>query len=180
MRHRSRRLVLSTALGLSGLFAALAIPTATFAAATETATTTTTTCDEGRWPAGYQGQPATFKAGARAGDYLWHDANGWHLRFTHPSKAKVIFSGKIVSNAALSVAGYKLEKGDSFHLSADKKTLTYHFSNYGKIDGLNFRTACASHLWLKGLKGGVKLPVGRIYVGRDGDHPLQNPFVITR
>jgi hypothetical protein len=179
MRDRRRRLVLSTALGLSALFAALAIPTATFAAATET-TATTATCDQGRWPARFQGQPTTFKAGARAGDYLWHDANGWHLRFTHPGKAKVIFSGKIVSNAALSVAGYKLEKGDSFTLSSDKKTLTYRFSNYGRIDGLDFRTACASRLWLKGSMAGVKLPVWRIWVGRGGHHPLQNPFVILR
>ncbi len=181
MRNRSRRLVLGTALGLSAMFAVLAIPATTFAATNDTASATTaTTCDEGRWPARVQGQPATLKAGARAGDYLWHDANGWHLRFTHPGSAKVIFSGTIVSNAALSVKGYKLEKGDSFHVSADRKTVTYRFSNYGKIDGLDFRTACASRLWFKGLMGGTTLPVGRIWVGRGGNHPLQNPFVITR
>jgi hypothetical protein len=180
VRNRSRRLFLGTALGLSALFATLAIPAATFAATTDPAGAATSTCDEGRWPARVQGQPATFKAGARAGDYLWHDANGWHLRFTHPGSAKVVFSGTIVSNAALSVKGYRLEKGDSFHLSADRKTLTYRFSNHGRIDGLDFRTACASRLWVKGLMGGTKLPVGRIWVGRGGNHPLQNPFVITR
>ena len=181
MRHRKRRLLLSTVLGLSALSTALVLPAATFAATTTSPdATSTTTCDEGRWPARVQGQPATFKAGARAGDYLWHDANGWHLRFTHPGKAKVTFSGTIVSNAALSVKGYKLEKGDSFHLSADHKTLTYRFSNYGKIDGLDFRTACASRLWFKGSMAGATLPVGRIWIGRGGNHPLQNPFVILR
>ena len=27
---------------------------------------------------------------------------------------------------------------------------------------------------------GVKLPIGRIWIGRAGRHPLQNPFVILR
>ena len=186
MRHRSRRLILSTLLGLSALSAALIAPTGVLAATTGTAgaataaTTATTTCDEGRWPARVQGQPATFAAGARAGDYLWHDANGWHLRFTHPGSTKVIFSGTVVANAPLSVKGYRLESGDGFALSADRKTLTYRFANYGRIDGLDFRTACATRLWFKGLMAGVKLPVGRIWIGRAGHHPLQNPFVILR
>ncbi len=181
MRHRRHRLLLSTVLGLSALSTAFVLPTATFAATTAaTGATTTTTCDEGRWPARVQGQPATFKAGARAGDYLWHDATGWHLRFTHPGSAKVIFSGTIVSNAALSVSGYKLEKGDAFHVSADRKTVTYRFTNHGRIDGLDFRTACAGRLWFKASMAGATLPAARIWVGRGGSHPLGNPFVIVR
>ena len=85
-----------------------------------------------------------------------------------------------MSNAPLSVKGYRLESGDSFSLSADHKTLTYRFANYGRIDGLDIRTACASRLAFKGLMAGLKLPVGRIWVGRAGNHPLQNPFVILR
>jgi hypothetical protein len=27
---------------------------------------------------------------------------------------------------------------------------------------------------------GSKLPVGRIWIGRNGIHPLGNPFVVTR
>jgi hypothetical protein len=159
-------------LSLSAASATLIVPSGMFAA--------TTTCDEGRWPARVQGQPATFAAGARAGDYLWHDASGWHLRVTHPGTAKVIFSGTITSNAALTVRGYRLETGDGITLSADKKTLTYRFANHGRVDGLDFRTACASRLWFKGSMAGAKLPVGRIWIGRAGHHPLQNPFVILR
>ncbi|OGO51959.1 MAG: hypothetical protein A2Z32_12505 [Chloroflexi bacterium RBG_16_69_14] len=159
-------------LSLSAASATLIVPSGMFAA--------TTTCDEGRWPARVQGQPATFAAGARAGDYLWHDANGWHLRVTHPGTAKVIFNGTVTSNAALTVRGYRLETGDGITLSADKKTLTYRFANHGRVDGLDFRTACASRLWFKGSMAGAKLPVGRIWIGRAGHHPLQNPFVILR
>jgi hypothetical protein len=180
MRHSGRRLLLSTILSLSAIGGALVVPAATFAATTGTATTTTTTCDEGRWPLSAQGQPVTFRAGARAGDYIWHSATGWHVRFTHASSSRLGFTGRIVSNAPLSVTPYRLEGGDTFALSADHKTLTYRIRNYGHIDGLDFRTACATRLTFGGSMAGVKLPTGRIWIGRAGRHPLQNPFVILR
>ena len=68
-------------MGLALLGAALIVPTT--AAAAETAA-----CDEGRWPAATQGVPVTWKSGGRAGEYLWHDANGWHLRVTHPGSRR--------------------------------------------------------------------------------------------
>jgi len=181
MSDHRRRLALSLTLGLASLATAIVAPSATLAA-TEGATTatTTTTCDEGRWPASTQGQPLAFHAGARAGDYLWHSATGWHIRLTHPGSSRVTFSGTIVANKPMTVSGYKLERGDSFTLSADKLTLTYHVANFGHIDGLDFRTACATHLRIKGSMSGAKLPVGRIWIGRGGHHPLQNPFVILR
>jgi hypothetical protein len=184
LRHRSRRLVLSGLLSLSAIATMLFVPAAAFAATSATsaptAATAATTCDEGRWPASVQGQPVTLKAGARAGDYLWHSATGWHLRVTHPGAYAVAFTGTIVATAALTVAPYALESGDTWTLSADKKTLTYRFVNHGRVDGLDFRTACATRLWVKGSMGGVKLPPSRIWLGHWGRHPLQNPFVILR
>jgi hypothetical protein len=177
---RRRRLVLSGLLTLSAIATMLGVPATAFAASLPAASTVTTACDEGRWPASVQGQPLTFRTGARAGDYIWHNATGWHIRFTHAGSGRLIFSGTIVSNTALSVASYHLEAGDTFFLSADRKTLTYRFANHGRIDGLDFRTACATRLWIKGSMAGVKLPTGRIWLGRTGRHPLQNPFVILR
>jgi hypothetical protein len=177
---RGRRLVLSGLLSLSAITAALFVPAATFAATPTATTTTTTTCDEGRWPASVQGQPLAFHAGARAGDYLWHSSTGWHIRFTHVGSAKAVFTGTIVSNTPLTVASYKFEAGDSFVLSADKMTLTYRVTNYGRIDGLDFRTACATRLLFRGSLAGAKLPTGRIWIGHWGRHPLQNPFVVLR
>jgi len=74
----------------------------------------------------------------------------------------------------------RLETGDTFTLSADKLTLTYRFVNHGRIDGLDFRTACATHLRIAGSMAGARLPTGRIWLGARGRHPLQNPFVILR
>jgi len=172
MRSRWPRRLLAPLLGLSVLGATFLIPAATLAA--------TPTCDAGPWPASVQGAPATFKSGGRAGDYIWHTSTGWHLRVTHVTSSKLAFAGKIVANAPMSVAPVRLEKGDVFALSADKKTLTYHFANYGNVDGLDIRTACATRLWIKGWMSGSVLPIGRIWIGRAGHHPLQNPFVITR
>ena len=171
MRRRHR--LFGPIVGLALLGAALIVPTT--AAAAEAAA-----CDEGRWPAATQGAPVTYKSGGRAGDYLWHNATGWHLRVTHIGSRRVVFSGRIVSDRPLSVRGYKLESGDRFVLSDDKLTLTYRFANYGHIDGLDFRTACATKLRVRGSMAGEKLPVGRIWIGRAGTHPLSNPFLIER
>jgi hypothetical protein len=180
MHHRTRRLALSGLLTTSALCASLFIPAAMFAAGPAAATATATTCSETHWPASVQGMPTTLKAGARAGDYLWHNARGWHLRSTHPGHAKVIFTGRIVSDTPMTVAPYRLEKNDRLTLSADKLTLTYRFANAGYIDGFDFRTACAHKLVVGGSMAGARLPTGRIWIGRSGKHPLQNPFAILR
>lgn len=172
MRPRWPRRLLAPFLGLSVLGATFLIPAATFA--------TTATCQAGPWPASVQGVPATYTSGARAGDYIWHSRTGWHIRVTHVSSSKLTFTGKIIANAPMAVAPVRLERGDTFTLSTDKKTLTYRFANYGHVDGLDIRTSCATRLWFKGSMSGSPLPIGRIWIGRAGHHPLQNPFVITR
>jgi hypothetical protein len=94
--------------------------------------------------------------------------------------SKAVFTGRIRSDKPLTVTGVKLEKGDTFILSADKLTLTYRFANYGHIDGLDFRTACADRLGFSGSMDGALLPISRIWIGARGHHPLQNPFAINR
>jgi hypothetical protein len=176
-----RRMLMSGVLGVSAVGAGLLVPAATFAATPATATTTTTpTCVDGHWPASVQGKPTSLKSGGRAGDYLWHDATGWHLRVTHPTSAKVVFTGRIVASAPLTVTPFRLESGDTWVLSADKLTLTYKFYNYGHIDGLDFKTACAHRLGFLGSIGGHKLPTSRIWIGHRNRHPLENRFVIVR
>ena len=185
MRDRTRRLGLSGLISIAALSASLVVPAAMFAAgpvatATTTPTSTTTACSDTHWPRTVQGMPTTLKAGGRAGDYIWHSSTGWHVRATHPGTAKVIFSGRIISTTPITVTPYRLEASDSLVLSADKLTLTYRFANYGRFDGFDFKTACARKLVFSGAMAGVKLPVGRIWIGVDGKHPLQNPFAVWR
>ena len=181
MRQHRRSRFLGTLLTLSALSMALIVPTGASAAAPAVTTTTTTAaCAETGWPAWSEGRPASFKSGARWGEYLWHTSNGWRLRVTKPGTLLRTFSGKIVSDVEMIVTSYHLESNDHWTLSADKKTLTYRFRNYGNVDGLNIKADCATRLWVRGSRSGVKLPVGRIWIGHDGHHPLTNPFEILR
>jgi hypothetical protein len=168
--------------GLAALAAALAGPSAAFAASPAPTTTAATAaaCDDGHWPSTVEGVPTLWHAGSAAGDYLWHDAAGWHLRVTHRGTGRVVFTGRIVSSAPMTAVPVRLEAGDTFVLSADRMTLTYRFVNYGAIDGLNFRTACAPSITVRGAMSGSKLPVARIWIGRANRHPLENPFTIRR
>ena len=137
-------------------------------------------CPEGRWPATVQGQPTSLKAGAALGDYLWHDSKGWHLRVTHPGKAKVVFTGRIVSSAPLDAAPRKLEKKDTVTMTGDRKTVSFRFTNYGRIDGIDFRASCARKLTFALYANGRQLPSTRIVLGHHNRHPLSNPFAVER
>jgi hypothetical protein len=168
-------------LGLAFACLTLAGPMAGSAFAAESAAdqTSASAC-AGHWPRTVQGTPVQWRVGGRAGDYIWHDSRGWHLRVTHVGSNLAVFSGRIVSAAPMTVTGYRLEGRDRFALSADRKVLTYRFTNYGHADGLDFRVGCSRSVSFGGSLNGTRLPVGRIWVGHDGRHPLQNPFVIRR
>jgi len=176
--------VIGGLVGLSAVVAIVAAPASVFAAsATSSATASTATvatCTDGHWPSSVQGRSTAFHAGAKAGDYIWHDANGWHVRVTHAGTGREVFTGTIVSSAPLDAVPVKLEKNDVVTVSADKKTITYRLVNYGRIDGFDFRTACASRLSFSGRLDGVRLPTSRIWLGAFNRHPLENPFVVVR
>ena len=166
-------------LAVSALTLSLLAPV-TAAASTPSATATTEAACPGHWPASVQGQPIQLHAGARAGDYIWHDTAGWHLRVTHASSSTLVFSGRIRASAPMRVTPFHLERGDWIALSADRLTITYRFYNHGRVDGLDFRTDCARRLTFAGYAAHTKLPTGRIWLGHDGRHPLENPFVVLR
>jgi len=172
--RRPRRSRIVGLFGLTLLIGALVAP-----ATTSAATTAEAGC-AGHWPAAVQGKPTLLVAGARAGDYIWHDAYGWHLRVTHATSSRLVFSGRITASAPMRVTPFRLESGDWVALSADRLTITYRFVNYGHLDGLDFTTACARRVTFGGAMAGTKLPITRIWIGRHNRHPLQNPFSVFR
>lgn len=183
MNIRSR--LASGAIGLA-VMAALAASPAGVVAADPTSTTTTTTtttpvaCTDGVWPAAVNGVPSRFHRGAPAGDYIWHSADGWHLRVTHPGSGTVVFTGRIVSSAPLAAVPVELEAQDHITVSSDHRTITYRLVDHGGIDGFDFTTACATRVSFYGRAGSVRLPIGRIWIGHFDRHPLENPFVVRR
>jgi len=80
----------------------------------------------------------------------------------------------------MTVTPFRTEAGDTIALSVDKLAITYRFFNYGRVDGLDFRTACAHRVSFSGSMTGTRLPTSRIWIGYRNRHPLENPFVIIR
>src|SRR5262245_62175678 len=95
-----RRPLLGSLIGLLAVGAAPAPPCASSPAPT-TAAAAAAACTDGHWPASVQGVPTLFHAGGSAGDYVWHDATGWHLRVTHRGASRVVFSGRITASAPI-------------------------------------------------------------------------------
>jgi hypothetical protein len=138
-------------------------------------------CDKAPWVGVVQGFPTGFGAQSPGGDYLWHDAKGFHLRVTHKGTAKVVYAGTITSPVKLHIEPVKLEKGDVVALSADKKTITFKFNDYGFIDGVDFHTDCAGWLRVSNLTAnGKPIAVTRVYLGAYRKHPSKIPFVLHR
>jgi hypothetical protein len=141
----------------------------------------TARCEEGRWERRVQGAPAGFSGGDRAGDYLWHGPDGFHLRVTHRGDRRDVFAGYLRADQPMALHPVRLEGRDAVWLSADRRTLGYRFYDYGHIDGVDFVTRCASRLVGYGLTiDGHRQPASRVYLGHFLVHPAGVPFVVVR
>src|SRR3954471_19581199 len=100
-------------------------------------------CSTGVLPNVVMGSP-DVKPGQALGVYLWHGSNGYSLRATHPGHTKVVFAGRLsASNGFSHVTKVAFEKADWLKLSSDGKQLTFRFTNYGYIDGINLAADCS-------------------------------------
>ena len=175
---RLRRLAAVTATGLVLLGGSVAVATSVSAA-----TSTVTNCNthDDPWPAWTQGQPANINPFTAAGVYMWHDVNGWHIRVTHHTDSLRTFSGQLITSGTFAnVKAVQLEAGDAFAVSANHHTVSFLFTNYGHIDGLDFMTHCAPSITFAYQSDGVTVPPGRIAIGHAGAHPPTDPFTIAR
>jgi hypothetical protein len=171
-----RTIALAAAAALAGSLA-FALPAA---AATPSPTPTQLACDKAPWEAKVQGSPHV-DGGDPAGDYLWHDSTGFHLRVTHMRNSRQVYRGTITSSRAVRLDPARLEGRDTVARSADHRTITFVFYNYGHIDGVNFHTDCASALRVSRLTiDGAALPRTHVYLGAHRAHPADVPFLVHR
>jgi len=140
----------------------------------------TTGCQFGQWPADVQGRPVQLKAGAEAGLYLWHNDHGWHAFVTHADHQKVTF--RITVRSTTNIYGVEThdERGDAVIEHADEHAVTLRATNYGYLDGMNFRTGCGRGIEVSGTINGQPLTASQVFVGHDGDHPANFPVTIKR
>jgi hypothetical protein len=159
----------------------LAVSSTAFAGTTPPSPTTCATTFDDAWPANVDGQPPSFQAGAPGGVYLWHDSTGWHLRVTHENSRLQTYRGVItIPRGKIRFDRVLDERNDKTHLSRNGKTLTFKFKNYGKVDGIDFRTLCAPSVAFGFTVNGHRLPTSKIVIGASEWHPAHNPFRIVR
>ena len=169
------------ALALSGfLLPGTAMADATTPTPTPVVTTPAPATDCDALPTRVQGAPDDLKAGSRGGDYIWHDSKGWHLRVTQATNDKRVYTGVIHSRNPMTKEPVALEPSDSVKLSADRKTLTFRFTNYGYIDGVDFTTGCSQALTFALRAGGERISRTHVYLGAHKVHPAHVPFTIRR
>lgn len=182
VRHARRAAASGAALALAASFAVAATPAAQAAvvAADSTTTTTTTPCATGSLPSSITGRPSGFTAGLPAGYWVWKDRYGWHLRVTHAGDARKVFTGSITSSDPMRSVSSRTESGDRVLRSADRRTVSFVFTNYGGVDGLDFAPGCSQDITLKLAIGGAKADPVTIRLGGTQENPASNPFTISR
>ncbi len=163
----------SLSLGALALTASAAGADASTEAAADNAT-----CASGHWPGWVDGRPAGGHAQGPQGVYLWHDAAGWHLRVTHRGTAQQVFEVKISAPSGLYGVERLTERGDV--LVNDGTTLLMRFTNYGGLDGIDFRVRCGPGITVNAKVDGAQASPTRVFLGRFSAHPTSVPFAIER
>jgi hypothetical protein len=137
-------------------------------------------CSTGVLPNVVMGSP-DVKPGQALGVYLWHGSNGYSLRATHAGHGKVVFSGRLsASNGFSHVTKVAFEKADWLQLSSDRKQLTFRFTNYGYIDGINLAADCSRLIRVNIRVDGATASPRQIKLGKHRSNPTSNPFTIER
>jgi hypothetical protein len=127
-----------------------------------------------------QGRPDTFDAGDRGGVYLWHDASGWHLRVTHATDDKAVFTGIISARGTVSnVEPVQLEKKDKLKVGKADHVIAFRFVNYGHIDRVDWTAPCSKALRFSFKRAGQKL-TDTVFLGDKKSHPRHDPFALKR
>ena len=176
----SRLLGIAAAASLSlGTLAVAASPAgADTTATTPEAATDNATCASGHWPGWVDGRPTGVHAQGAQGLYLWHDGYGWHLRVTHRGTAMQVFEVKISAPSGLYGVERLTERGDV--LVNDGTTLLIRFSNYGALDGADFRVRCGPGITVNANINGVQASPTRVFIGRFSAHPTSVPLGLER
>jgi hypothetical protein len=112
---------------------------------------------------------------------MWVEKGEFRIRVTHRNDNRKTFSGQLSTTGVFVKAhAVRLEKGDVFQVSPDRKSITFLFKNYGGIDGVDFRTRCAPSVKFAFQTNGNATKPSRIFIGRNNHHPRNNPFTIFR
>jgi hypothetical protein len=136
-----------------------------------------------------RGQPADARVGKLTDQppryYVWHDAQGWHLRSASKEKNFVHFTGSIELTKGefgqLRPIGLesKGKYADRWSVDANRKKLQFDIHTSGSFDGFDFTVAKDQTGEMQcDLNIGGKAMPKRIFVGKDSEHPRELPFSV--
>jgi len=114
--------------------------------------------------------------------YVWHDAEGWHLRSAAKGLTKFEGTIKVVGGTfrKLRPAGLEAKGGgaDQWALDAKREELRFLINTSTSFDGFDFNLAGkATELRFDLSMGGQKRP-RRIFIGADAAHPPDAAFTL--
>jgi len=118
-------------------------------------------------------------AGKADGYFIWHNANGMHLRTTDKEGVHVYDGTLRTDGSFYDVTAVRLESGDTVNL-IDEHTIRYHFVTAEGVDGFDFRVKDGDRLTFNLKQGDDEISTSEIYLGPNGVHPQTDPFAIFR
>jgi hypothetical protein len=133
------------------------------------------------WEGRLLGRPANLEPGGTFGVFAWNDDDGLHIRTTALRDFPHHFSGVVTTDGEifnLHLAGPADD--DTAYISANRHELTYSFTTFDGIDGVDYGISGGSYQSVSAYYQGGRMDVENIYLGTGGAHPENNPFTDSR
>ncbi len=127
------------------------------------------------WAAASANRPPALRSKGAAGIYVWHDGGQWNVYATHTDRNLVTFQGSVRFDAPTASDGKSLGRGSDV-LQRSTSGVDFTFKNYGDLDGVRFKSSCASTITVSALINGQPSP---IFVGRNAT-PVVGTFTEKR
>jgi hypothetical protein len=129
------------------------------------------------------GQLKGFKAGETERFVVWHGKGSWHIRTTtarnlHHFTGKIRVEGGTITTLEPHDLEFKGKFGDWWKLSENRKEIVVDFKTDRGVDGINFQVSPDAKLVHFNLHIDGKHRKNLIFVGRDGQHPEKDPFML--
>jgi hypothetical protein len=100
---------------------------------------------------------------------LWRDGEIWHLRASEAGPDRAVFAGKVETDGVIKYVRRHLEGGD-VTARAGRHDVGYRFTNYGRVDGIDFTVKCGAHLKITSNLEEIKARDGIVIaVATEGD-----------
>ncbi len=151
---------------------------ATFAG-TSAASAGASSCPDGTW-SDTLGRPAEV-APNMTGVALWRyqDNDLYRFRVSEAGRDLAVFTGAISTDGYIVYGPRYLEGGD-VALTRVPGKVSFRFTNFGGVDGIDFAVKCASYVKVGVRMNGELLSTDDIVVGGDSAHPDANPFKVEK